>query len=196
MAEINLAPGTEYVALARKRRQRVYGIAVVLLIAIGVVWGGLFLVQQRLEQNKREVQSGLAGVEAEITRLGDEARRVELFADRLEGLAVLLDKHITWDPFLADLERLLPPPVVMDLVQVDVSQGNVSIQGTTPDVEQVAQTLASLVSGPGRLTLFPDAKLNGIVREEIVNEVGETVAATYNFAAELTLETEKIRYGQ
>ncbi|MEK7556797.1 MAG: hypothetical protein AAB538_02355 [Patescibacteria group bacterium] len=196
MAEINLAPGSEYLGLVRKRRRRVYAWTFLIAAAVAVVWGGLFVYQQQLIQKKREVDRRLAAVEAEITRLGDQATRVTLFEGRLAAVDDLLSDHVTWDPFLQDLERLLPPPAIVTRIEVNVTEGKVELGGETPDIDTVSQTLASLASTPSRPTIFSSATLENVNRVQQDNIAGEAISVRYEFAASLNFDTAKVRYGQ
>lgn len=196
MAEINLAPGTEYMGLLRKRRRRVVGIAILTGVVISAIWGGLFVFQQQLVQEKRTLDTRLASVEAEITRLGDQGKRVTLFEDRLTAVDGLLTSHMTWDPFLKDLERLLPAPAVINNLKVTVEGSAIELSGTSPDLDVVAQTLASLVAQTDHPSLFTSSVLENVNRVEEKSPQGETLAVRYEFAAQLHFDPNQIRYGQ
>lgn len=196
MAEINLAPGTEYLGLVRRRRRRVNGLSLLIAIGVAAVWGGFFVYQQQLVQQKRDLDHRLDTVEAEITRLGDQAKRVTLFESRLIAVDQLLTQHIAWDPFLKDLERLLPPPAIVNRIKVNAADGTVELAGETPDLDAIAATLASLVSRPNRPTLFTHAELENVSRAQQDNALGEAAAVRYEFGASLVFDPVKIRYGQ
>lgn len=196
MAEINLAPGTEYLALARRRRQRVFGIAAGIVLLLGGAWGGLFLLQRSSERQQHDLEAQLSATEAEIMRLGEQSGRVKLFEERLTAIAGLLDSHISWDPLLRDLERILPPPTVITRLKVDVASQTVELSGETPDVDAVAQTLASLASTQPRPTIFSLASLHGINRLAQTNPDGQIVNVRYEFTAHFTLDSQPLRYGQ
>lgn len=196
MAEINLAPGTEYLAQARRRRRRVFSIAALIALLMLAAWGGLFLFRSSLQRQQRDLDSQLSAVEAEILRLGEQAERVKLFEERLGAIAGLINTHVSWDPFLKDLERVLPPPTVITRLKVDTKSGTVEIGGETPDVDAVAQTLASLAGAPARPTIFKSAALDSINRHEQTTPEGQVVGVRYEFAAVLTLDSQQLRYGQ
>lgn len=196
MAEINLAPGSEYLGLVRKQRRRAYSLAIVIALALALGWGGLFVWQQQLIQDKRSLERRLAAIEAEITRLGDQAARVTLFEKRLIATDRLLNQHIAWDPLLQDIERLLPPPVVVNHFKVILRDGTVELAGETPDSDVIAQTLASLTSQNTRPTIFTSGILQSISRLQQLNPAGEVVSATYKFTADLTFDPSKLRYGR
>lgn len=196
VAEINLAPGTEYLGVLQRRRRRVYVWTFLIAIIVAVIWGGLFIYQQQLIQEKRDVDRRLSAVEAEITRLGDQARRVTLFENRLRAVDDLLSEHLSWDPFLQDLERLLPPPAVMNRMEVNVTEAKVELSGETPDLDIISQTLASLVSTPARPTIFTSATLENVNRVQQDSSTGEVVSVRYEFAANLNFDSAKVRYGQ
>jgi Tfp pilus assembly protein PilN len=196
MAEINLAPGSEYLGLIRRRRRRTYLLATLLAVAVAATWGGLFVFQQRLTEEKRDISRRLSAVEAEVTRLGDQAKRVALFEQRLTAVDALLTQHIAWDPFLQDLERLLPPPAVVNRLDVSLRDDTIELAGETPDLDVIAQTLASLVSQPARPTIFNSAALENVSRLQENNPAGEVVSVRYQFGASLSFDSSALRYGQ
>lgn len=186
MAAINLAPGTEYLALARKRKRHLYVVTGALAIVLLGIWGGLFMFRQQVKGQEQEVDRRIAAIEAEITRLGEEADRIRLFEARLTELDILLDNHTTWDPLLRELERLLPPPIVLTGADVNAENGTIHVDGQTTDIDIVAQTLASLQSTPIRETIFSSANVSNIQRESSENtETGE-VSVSYKFVAEMS----------
>lgn len=196
MAAINLAPGTEYLALARKRRRRLYSITVVLAVALIAIWVGLFLFRQQVQGQEQDLDRRIAAMDAEIARLGDEADRIRLFEARLNELDVLIDNHLQWDVLLQELERLLPAPTVLTSAEANVDTKTLTLGGVTPDIDQVAQALASLKDAPTRQTIFSQASLGSIARQEEVNPDTEEVSANYTFGASLTFDVESLRASQ
>lgn len=196
MAEINLAPGTEYAGVVRHRRRRTLGLATLLIAVVAIVWGGLFIYQQRLVQEKRDADRRLSAVEAEIARLGDQGKRVTLFENRLVAVDSLLTAHIAWDPFLQDLEKVLPPPALINRLKVSLEDGTIELTGETPDLDVVAQTLASLVSTSARPTIFTSGALQSVKRIEQENPAGEPVSVRYDFSADLTFDPSRLQYGR
>lgn len=196
MAEINLAPGSEYVLFARRRRRRVYALTVLIALLVGLTWGGLFLLRGRYAGQHQDLTEQVAGVEAEILRLGDQAQRVQLFEERLTAIAGLLDNHIAWDPFLKELERILPPPAAITRLGIDTGSHSVELAGEAPDIDVVAQTLASVISTPARPTAFTAATLGSVSRLEQTTPDGQVVGVRYTFTANLILDPKYIQYGQ
>ncbi len=196
MAEINLAPGSEYAGLISKHRRRTYGLAIVIALLLAAVWGGLFVWQQQLIQNKRALERRLAAVEAEITRLGDQGERVTLFENRLIAVDHLLNQHVAWDPLLQDLERLLPPPVILNHLKIALSEGTLELAGETLDSDVIAQTLASVVSESTRPTIFTSAVLQSVSRLQQAGPAGEITSVTYKFTADVAFDPSKLRYGR
>lgn len=195
MAQINLAPGTEYAGLLRKRRRRVWLASFAVSVLLLAAWGGLFVYEQRLIQVNQAVMQGLAGVESEITRLGDAGQRVTLFEGRTETLSTLLSRHISWEPLLRDLERLIPSGTVVNQLKVNIDEGEVEIAGQTSDLDVVAQTLASLVTLPSRESIFTSASLENSNRVQQETVPGST-AVHYEFSARLIFDREKLLYAQ
>lgn len=189
-ANINLAPASQYAAAARRRQRSLYVLAVVIVAAIVVTWAVLFLVRRSSEAALAAASGELAGVETEIARLAPDAERIELFEGRLSALDTLLDSHISWGPVLGGLERLLPPTVVLTSINVNYDQRTMELRGISPNIDEVAQALASLTASEERPTLFRSVTLNQVQREEERDEQGVVVGVSYTFSAKLTLANE------
>ncbi|MEX1111869.1 MAG: hypothetical protein WEC84_00240, partial [Candidatus Andersenbacteria bacterium] len=108
MPSINLAPGTQYIVEMRKRRRNLLLLSIVVVVLVGGVWGSLAWYHGSLIAKENEVDASIRTVNMEIAQLEEEAQRIVLFENRLVALDALLDRHITLDPLLGDLERLLP----------------------------------------------------------------------------------------
>jgi len=188
MAQINLAPGTQYAVAARKRRLKMYGLTALVVVIMVAVIGVLWMWQTSISQQLEEVEGNLRAVNSEIALASGAAREVELFEGRLNVLDNLLDSHVSWDPLWQELERLLPPPTVLKGVRAGVDERVVKVSGTTTDMDQLAQTLASLKDEEDRQTLFSEAKFGSTSRVEQKGADGELLGASYNFSAELTMK--------
>ncbi len=185
---INLAPGTQYIVASQKRRQRLYFLSAVIAILAIVVWAALGIYKWQAGNKLAEASTNLQTVEGEISKLDTDAKRIVLFEQRLKNLDQLLDGHISWNPLLAEIERLLPPTTVVTALSVDSSQSTMTLSGFTPDVDQVAQTLASLTNASDHKTLFSGASINTITRQEQKNPDGTAGPVRYQFGAELTFD--------
>ena len=186
-AQINLAPETQFAAAARRRRRVLYIIAAVIVVVALLAWLLLFGLRQRAQAQVAAVDESIAALETEITRLGGDADRVASFEGRLAALETLLDRHVTWTPLLQEFERLLPPAVTLTSLEVAEGGSTIQIAGTTPNLDDVAQLLASLETGSDRETLFSDVSLSSTFREEQVDENGEVVSAYFVFQVRLTV---------
>jgi Tfp pilus assembly protein PilN len=187
MAQINLAPGAQYVAAARQRRRALYIVIVVVALAAVAAWGGLAFLVQTSERQLEQATMELVAVEGEIARLISESQRITLFERRLVAVSNLLDQHISWGPLLGELEKLLPPPTVLRTLQVENKSDVVAVEGTTPDIDVIAQTLASLTTSANRPTLFSAAHIDSILRQPETDGTGQQTGAHYNFSASLTI---------
>lgn len=198
MANINLAPGTQFVALARKRRRRLFLVSFVLLVLLGGVWLGLVAFKGQAEAAQTQVEARLNTVQTEIAKLGSEVTRVELFEDRLVELDALLDAHLEWGTLFEELQRLLPPPTVINAATINADSGELNLTGVTPDIDTVAQTLTSLSSGPNHETLFTLKKFDSVAREAESSPAENIPAppATYTFSAEFTFDNNELRVSQ
>jgi len=188
MAQINLAPGTQFIAAARRRRRALYASGTLLLILIGVIWGGLFVWVQGAEEELQAEAVALQKLEAEITRAGDTVDRIESFESRLLALNRLLDDHIDWAPVFVEIQRLLPETTRIRSLDFQHEQNKITIEGRAPTVDHVAQTLASLRDTPARETLFKDIEVGILRRTSVVGEAGEEIGAEYEFQAKFLIK--------
>lgn len=193
MATINLAPGTQYLAAARRRRRLLFSgtaLLVIVLIIVGVV---LELLTTAAARQLRLVEEELRGVETEIAALGPDVERITLFEQRLAALDGLLSNHLSWTPFFKDLERLLPAPAVIGKLSVELESGIVAISAVAPNIDDVAQTIASLATSPNRLTIFKEANLHNITRRETPIPDSPQVDVVYSFDLSLPFDTQALK---
>lgn len=195
MPSVNLAPGTQYVIAAQRRRRRLLMWSIVLVVALLGVWAVLFIYAWQLEQRKTALEDQLRGVQLEIAKLDEGARRVTLFEKRLVSLDNLLDLHVSWNVVLQDLEKLLPAGTVLTGFEVSSETGKLSVQGLTSNIDQVAETLASLVNTPTHSTVFSSGTLESIQREEQQQEEGETTVQ-YRFSMDLVFSPSLLYAGK
>lgn len=188
MAQINLAPGTMFIAAARRRQRTLYVGSVVIVVILLAVWLSLFVWERNLQQRRDTAAASLQKITAEITRTGDGARRIEEFEGRLLALDQLLENHVEWAPIFAELERLLPVATVLTQIDANIAQGTIAVRGKTPAVDIVAQTLASLRDTPTRATLFTDVNFSTLSREAVRDGAGAEVGARYAFGAAFKLK--------
>ena len=188
MAQINLAPGTQFIAAARRRRRALYLTGILLLLLVGVVWGGLYAWSGNLDEELQTQTVALEKLEAEITRAGETVDRIKAFESRLTALDALLDDHIDWAPVFAEIERLLPPATVITNLEVTNELQKISVQGNAPTVDAVAQTLASLRDTPARETLFSNIDVSGVSRVGVRDEAGVEIASQYSFEVEFAIK--------
>ena len=178
MPSINLAPGTQYIIAARKRRARLYVIAGVIVLVFLLGWGGLFAYKQSLVQQQDKVQQEITNADGRIEELKEDAIRVTLFERRLTEVKKLLDSHITWAPVLSDLERLLPADTVLTNIDASSDSNVITLQGTTGQMDQVSLAIASLSAGQGHPSIFESGSVKVIQRQEQKN--GDQVSFLYS----------------
>ena len=185
---INLAPGTQQIVELRRRRQRLFVISAVVAGITAVAWGILFLYHRQLVSQEKTIQEHIDTVQRKISSLDTDAQRIIAFEERLNDLGALLDAHVSWDPLLADFERLLPPATVITSLDASIENKKIALTGVTPDVDQVALTLASLQNSPGHKTVFTNVAVSAINRNDTKAADGSVAATNYGFTAELQFE--------
>lgn len=188
MAQINLAPGTAFIAAARRRQRALYMVSAIAAIVLVAIWVGLFLWEKNVTTQRDAASASLQKVTAEISRAGEGVLRIEEFEGRLLALDQLLDKHIELAPIFAEIERLLPAATVLTQIDANITDGKILIKGKTPAVDVVAQTLASMRDTPARATLFASASFSSLTRESVRDPEGAEVGARYVFGAEFKIK--------
>lgn len=186
MPSINLAPGTQYIIAARKRRLRLYIIAVITAIVFAGAWGALYTYYQSLLKTDAGIQTKIQTANAQIQTLHDDAVRVALFEKRLVEIKTLLDTHVNWSPVFADIERLLPSDTVLTNFDASSNLPSISLQGVTSQIDQVSLAIASLSAGDSHPSVFKSGSIKSIQRQEQKN--GEVVSVAYSFNIVLTFD--------
>ncbi len=187
MATINLAPGTHYIIAARKRRQRLLAVSVGIVLVTAGGWGALVLKLKQTLLHQETLNAAVRTIDLTIAQSENEAKRVVSFEKRLIALNTLLNHHIVWNPIFTELERLLPPPIILLNANFNAESGKIDVKGITSDMDQVAQALASLHATPSRPTLFTSSTLGSVDRvDSRPNPDNPNGGVTYTFNANLT----------
>lgn len=196
MATINLAPGTQYLASVRRRRRMIFSASAIVVLVAGVVWLGAFLYSSSLAKEITQGQANVSSLDTKIAAVGPDVARIKLFEGRLYSLESLLDTHVVWTPLFADIEKLLPAPIVLTTLNIRGEEGIVEVSANAPDIDQIAQTLASLtaVKNPG--ALFSSGHISSVRRAEVADASGQAVGTSYQFDAKLLFDAERLRLTQ
>lgn len=187
MPSINLAPGTQYIIAARKRRVRLYAIAVVIIILFILAWGSLYTYEQSLMKTSDDTQTQINTANAQIQTLHADAVRVALFEKRLVEVKTLLNTHVHWNSVFADLERLLPADTVLTSFDAASDSPTITIQGVTSQMDQVSLAIASLTASDAHPSVFQSGTIKSIQRQEQKN--GDQTTVLYAFTVTLTFES-------
>ncbi|MEX0650378.1 MAG: hypothetical protein WD200_05240 [Candidatus Andersenbacteria bacterium] len=196
MPSINLAPGTQYIVEMRKRRQRLLLLSLATIAIIGAVWGGMAWYRQNLRAQEKDLDAQIRNVNMQIAKLEEDAKRILLFENRLVALDNLLNQHVSLDPFLQDLEKLMPADVVLEEVNLDAVRGVLRLSGRTGNIDQIALALASLVEAPNHASIFTSGNLTNVTRDEAPVVEGEPAVVAYEFNVELTFNPTALRKGE
>lgn len=185
MPSINLAPGTQFIVEARRRRRRLFMLSGLIALGVLLIWSSLFLYNYSLAGRQAALAERIRNVQVEISKLDADAKRIVLFEERLKALDVLLNEHISWEVVWRDLERLLPGDVVLKRLEAGSETGGVSLTGLTLDIDKVALALASLIESTDHPSAFREGKLAEVRREENSNAESGVVSVQYLFSADL-----------
>ena len=160
-----------------------------LLLLVGVIWGGLLAWENNVTQELEGHTVALQKLEAEITRAGDTVQRIESFESRLEALDRLLDERIQWAPVFAEIERLLPATTRISHLGFGSDLNELTVIGSAPTVDDVAETLASLRDAPARETLFEDIEVGAVRRKEQgIESSAESLPPRYEFEIKFAIK--------
>lgn len=183
MATINLAPGAQYLTVVRRRRRALFAVTAAIIVVVLLVGAVLFWMERRATEGLALAMGQLQTLETKIAELGPEVSRVTLFEERLKALDGLLANHINWVPLLQEIERLQPGATVLTELKADSRKGQLELQGSTPNIDEVAQALASLSTSAGRATMFTSTSLTSVVRKEVTTPDSPAVSVQYTFGA-------------
>ncbi len=186
MPSINLAPGTQYIITARKRRVRLYVIAIGIALIFLLGWFGLFMYVRILKASSNDVKTQITSVDQKIQALHDEATRVAFFEKRLTDVSQILDTHIGWDKVFVEIERLLPADAVLTTFDAASDKSAIIIEGTTQNIDQIALALASLTDSPSHPTLFKKGTVKTIQRQEQKNGDVSNIVYAFNMTLEFS----------
>lgn len=187
MPSINLAPGTQYIISARKRRVRLYAIAILIVGIFALAWAGLYMYQASLTKTDEGIQQKIRTADAQIQTLHNEAVRVALFEKRLGEVKNLLDNHVRWNPIFTDLERLLPSDTVITNFDATSDSPTITVQGVTAQMDQVSVAVASLTAGGSQPSVFTGGSVKSIQRQESPVE-GQAPTISYLFTLTLAFD--------
>ncbi|MEX1997901.1 MAG: hypothetical protein WEA04_04495 [Candidatus Andersenbacteria bacterium] len=193
MATINLAPGTAYLASIRRRRRALFSLSIGIVVLLVVMWGILAGLQSSAARALTRSQAQLQGLERRIIEAGDDVTRITLFEERIDALEELLATHVSPLPLLQEIERLLPAPTVLIDLEMTTREGQLIVSGNTPNIDEVAQTLASLTTSPTRKTMFTAVDLASIARNETASPDGTVTTINYSFQATLNFPPEALQ---
>lgn len=195
MATINLAPGAQYLAVIRRRRRFLFGTTSVVLLVTVLAWLGAYVYVKSIEGQIAGAQTELQDLETRLAALKPDLDRIALFEGRLTALQVLLENHISWIPLLSEIEKLLPPPTVFASLAVSQESGSVEVSGTAPDIDQIAQALASLTAARQPEQLFTSGQITSVTRAQAAGAEGQPGTIRYGFSAKLFFDAQRLQAG-
>ena len=187
MAQINLAPGSQYILSARRRQRVLYGLTIVLAVITTATGIGLSFAVGQAQERQQAMQQELQSVETQIATASETVKKIQLFEQRLANLDQLLPNHRLWSLHLQEVERLLPPDTILTGLKGSHDTKTLELSGTASNIDSVAVALATLLSQePGHPTLFKDGTVNTVGRVAQTNPAGEVIGQRYSFAMKLT----------
>jgi len=138
----------------RRRRRLLLGLTALLLVCLVGQVGGWALLRQR----DRAIASRLAAMETELRRHTAEVRTVRTgvsgeavkrYEARVAALNQILEAAaFSWSGFLSELERSVPPGVLLNEIQPDPVTGQVSLRGTAKGFAELGRLLHGLEERP------------------------------------------------
>ena len=145
MVDVNLLP-TEY--KKRKRKLGMFfsktkGIAIILLIVSLLLYGGLFLYQNKLNQDLDNIKKELAGLDRKRDPKMEKA--IADLNKTLIALEELFKSHLYWSELFDKVEELTVPQVYFSEAKFNILEENIStfFSGNALTYTALAQQIAS-----------------------------------------------------
>ncbi len=187
MAQINLAPNSQYMLATRRRRRVLYSLTAILVVAAVVVGFVLSVLVSSVDTKVETVRAELSSIETEIASASDKVKRINLFENRLKNVETLLANHRVWTTYLQEIERLLPPDTQLQSFVGKYADRTISVGGTAQNLDAVAVTLATLQNkAPEHTTLFKSGTISSVIQEAQTGPAGEVLGQRYSFQMALT----------
>jgi Tfp pilus assembly protein PilN len=140
----------------RSRRRSLLAGGLAILLSVLLI--GQLLVWEQLRREVRSIDSRLRSMEAEFHRHQDEqqALRREIPEEALKRYRIQVAAYnrlleaaaFSWTGLLVELERAVPPAVVLTQIQPDPATGQVALQGTARSFDDVGRLLHALERRP------------------------------------------------
>ena len=175
LPDVNLIPEEIRIKLEPKRKLKTLVVAVVICLAVILLfWGGMIWQQSRIQKDIEGVIAEAEMVQSEIASFESVRKTGEQLNSKISLVEQTLDSHIYWTNFLAELENHTLPEVYYKNLACDTA-GKVNLSATTTDLQSLAK----------QYTIFQNA-------EEFVDSVeisavtmgreGEVSGVTFNIS--------------
>lgn len=162
MPQINLAPESQYLLAIRRRQNRIYYIALFIIVLFLITWAGFVFTENSYQNNLSQAQDDLAAVNTQLAAMGEKASRVSSFEHRTRVLGELLNRRVSWAPVYNELEKLLPAPAILTHMEVDITSSEIKFSGFAPTLDDIAQTLASISSSNAPNKVFISGSVTAV----------------------------------
>lgn len=136
---VNLIPEEIRIKLEPRRKLKVLILAVGLCLGvILLLWGGMIWRQRRIQKNIQEIIASSERVEQEITAY-DSVRKIgEQLNSKISQAEEVLNSHVYWTKFLAELENYTLPDVYYQNMAASLN-GTVTLSAVTKDLPTLAK---------------------------------------------------------
>lgn len=113
------------------------------LVLFALAFVGVRVYAYVIAKDARQLSVNLGKIDEEITALEKNSAVLNQFQNRLTVLKSLLDGHIYWSQFIAELEKYTLPSVAYDALSVAPGTA-ISFSATAPDFRTLARQLLVL----------------------------------------------------
>ncbi len=112
------------------------------MLVVGVLWGGFYYYRQFETKNVASQQEEIVRINGELEKYEDVRSKNEVLAKQIENITSLLDNHICWSPFFAELDDLTVKKVYFTRFSGDEVAESLSLAGRAADYTTLGEQFA------------------------------------------------------
>ncbi|MFA6524745.1 MAG: hypothetical protein WCT33_00565 [Patescibacteria group bacterium] len=136
--DVNLIPDDILGNLEPKAKLKQLGIATgIIAVIVGLAYGYMMYRESKIEGDIQELVMEINGLDQEIAGLGNVKEDAQTLKKQMDSVSQVLDSHIYWSQFLADLEKYTLPNVYYKNLAA-TTEGKITLSATAIDLATLA----------------------------------------------------------
>ena len=122
----------------------VLGVAAIVgaMRVVGILRGGFYYYRQFEIKNVAANQEEIVRINGELEKYDDVRSKNEVLAKQIENITSLLDNHICWSPFFAELEDLTVKELYFTRFSGDETAESLNLTGRAADYTTIGEQFA------------------------------------------------------